>query len=132
MHPEQDQLRSFGVSASIELDTDRIARSVIRWTIGAQLVLLVLDYVFNYYDLADDISVRRIFNIAREQSLPTFFASLQRIGGSAPGDAAPVPWGPRHWGQSSDSPAGSVAVASSNANFATPANARVHAAPRRR
>lgn len=57
-------------------------RSVRRLVIGAvviEVALLVLNYVFNFYDIAGDISIRRIFNIAREGSLPTFFASLQAV-----------------------------------------------------
>lgn len=44
-----------------------------------EFALLVGDIVFNFVDVFDHISVRRIFNIAREQSIPTWFASLQAL-----------------------------------------------------
>jgi len=47
--------------------------------IGAALALVALDIVFNVYDIAGDKSIRRIFNVAREESLPTWFASSQAL-----------------------------------------------------
>ncbi|MDM8567517.1 hypothetical protein QUF74_17950 [Candidatus Halobeggiatoa sp. HSG11] len=43
----------------------------------AQIFFIVCDYIFNYEDIFDDKSFRRIWNIARENSLPTWFASMQ-------------------------------------------------------
>jgi hypothetical protein len=42
-----------------------------------QIMLILCDYVFNYIDIFDDKSIRRIWNIARENSVPTWFASMQ-------------------------------------------------------
>ena len=39
-------------------------------------VLVICDYVFNYLDVFDERGIRRIWNIAREQSLPTWFSSM--------------------------------------------------------
>ncbi|NNE12828.1 MAG: hypothetical protein HKN41_11370, partial [Ilumatobacter sp.] len=64
---------------SAEIDPMRVARAAIVAAIVAELALLVLNYVFNFFDITGDISIRRIFNIAREQSIPTFFASLQAV-----------------------------------------------------
>ncbi len=43
------------------------------------MVVLVGDIVFNYLDVFDHLSIRRIFNIAREESFPTWFASTQAL-----------------------------------------------------
>jgi len=43
----------------------------------AQIFLIVCDYIFNYKDIFDDLSIRRIWNIARENSIPTWFSSMQ-------------------------------------------------------
>lgn len=61
------------------IDPERTARQVLAGAIVAEFVLLALNYIFNFYDIAGDISIRRMFNIAREQSVPTFFASLQAV-----------------------------------------------------
>jgi len=64
---------------SFEFDTVRLARRILIGVLALEALLLVLNYTFNFFDILNDISVRRIFNIAREQSLPTFFASLQAV-----------------------------------------------------
>jgi len=43
----------------------------------AQIFILICDYVFNYEDIFEDKSIRRIWNIARENSIPTWFAAMQ-------------------------------------------------------
>jgi hypothetical protein len=63
----------------VVIDADAWVRTVVLAAITIEVALLALDVILNYYDLAGDRSVRRIFNIAREQSLPTFFASLQAV-----------------------------------------------------
>ncbi len=45
--------------------------------IFTQFILVSFDYIFNYMDIVDDISIRRIWNIAREKSIPTWFSSIQ-------------------------------------------------------
>lgn len=65
--------------STIPVEADRLARRILLGAVVAELVLLVLNYVFNFFDVANDLSIRRIFNIAREQSLPTFFASAQAV-----------------------------------------------------
>ncbi|MCK5876198.1 MAG: hypothetical protein KAG43_01080 [Candidatus Marithrix sp.] len=43
----------------------------------AQIFLIICDYIFNYEDIFDEKSIRRIWNIARENSIPTWFSSMQ-------------------------------------------------------
>ncbi len=66
-------------TTTVEFDAERLARRILVGALLVEALLLVLNYTFNFFDVANDISVRRIFNIAREQSLPTFFASLQAV-----------------------------------------------------
>lgn len=50
------------------------------WVCVASIVaLVVFDLVFNWADISGDRSIRRIFNVAREESLPTWFASTQAM-----------------------------------------------------
>jgi hypothetical protein len=62
---------------TLTLDPPRLARRVLVTVLWIQLALMIGDLVFNYWDAVGHISIRRIFNVAREQSLPTWFASLQ-------------------------------------------------------
>lgn len=41
-----------------------------------QVFLVLADYVFNYLDVFDERAIRRIWNIAREQSIPSWFSSI--------------------------------------------------------
>lgn len=62
-----------------EIDTRLVARRIIGASLALQAVVLVGDIVLNYLDVFDHISIRRIFNIAREESFPTWFASTQAL-----------------------------------------------------
>lgn len=59
------------------IDATQLARTVIVGALVVDVAVLVLNYIFNFYDIANDLSIRRIFNVAREESIPTFWASLQ-------------------------------------------------------
>ena len=62
---------------SITVDLEAASRTLL-WTcvvlIGATVAL---DLIFNWADVAGVRSIRRIFNMAREESLPTWFATFQ-------------------------------------------------------
>jgi hypothetical protein len=45
--------------------------------VSAEFALVAFDYLFNYMDVLDDRQFRRIWNIARENSIPTWFSSIQ-------------------------------------------------------
>lgn len=45
--------------------------------IAIQIILILGDYIFNYLDVLENRNIRRIWNIAREKSLPTWFSSMQ-------------------------------------------------------
>ena len=62
-----------------EIDTRLVVRRVIGASLALQAIVLVGDIVLNYLDVFDHISIRRIFNIAREESFPTWFASSQAL-----------------------------------------------------
>lgn len=57
-----------------------MVRRLIGTVVGTILLLLVADYLLNFFDLAGNDRVRRLFNVAREESIPTWFASAQALG----------------------------------------------------
>lgn len=61
----------------IEVDAPAVVRKLLIGVVAVQFILLLGDYVFNFFDVFGDVSMRRIFNIAREGSLPSWFASAQ-------------------------------------------------------
>lgn len=63
----------------VRIDPRGVAIRLIGATLALEVLLLVLDYVFNFFDVVGSLQIRRIFNIAREESLPTWFASLQAV-----------------------------------------------------
>lgn len=64
---------------STEIQFGSLTRRVVWACLVIEVALVVLDLVFNVLDITGDRSIRRIFNIAREQSLPTWFASMQAV-----------------------------------------------------
>lgn len=64
---------------SIDVDGPTLARRVLFAALWIEGALVLGDLVFNYLDVLNHLSIRRIFNIAREQSIPTWFASLQAL-----------------------------------------------------
>jgi hypothetical protein len=59
------------------IDMGRVIRIIFVSCLTVIVALVVCDYLFNYLSIVKDRDVRRIFNIAREHSLPTWFASVQ-------------------------------------------------------
>ena len=62
---------------TIRINGASAARKLLIGVVVLQFVLLGFDYIFNFFDVFNDISIRRIFNIAREGSLPSWLASAQ-------------------------------------------------------
>jgi len=71
MHQETDNKRIQTI------DMRRLIKIIFITCIAIQFLLIFFDYVFNYLDILDDKSIRRIWNIAREKSIPTWFSSMQ-------------------------------------------------------
>lgn len=65
------------VPALRDIDSRLIIRRIFITCVLIQLALLICNWVFNYMDVFDEINMRRIWNIAREQSIPTWFSSIQ-------------------------------------------------------
>lgn len=61
----------------VSIDLYRVSTAIFWICIISIALLVVADYVFNYEDILDDRSFRRIWNVAREQSIPTWFSSIQ-------------------------------------------------------
>jgi hypothetical protein len=64
---------------TIQIDAAVIARRILVTVLWIQLAIMLANLVFNFLDVTGHISIRRIFNVAREESLPTWFASLQAL-----------------------------------------------------
>jgi hypothetical protein len=52
-------------------------KRVILFCLFVELTIQALDLLFNYFQLIDSSSLRKIFNVAREQSLGTWFSVVQ-------------------------------------------------------
>ena len=59
------------------IDMQRWIRIVFILCVTAQVFLIICDYIFNYLDLFNDLDMRRIWNLAREKSIPTWFSAMQ-------------------------------------------------------
>ncbi len=64
---------------TFQIDAAAWARRILVAALWIQVVIMAGNLVFNFFDIADHISIRRIFNVAREESLPTWFSSLQAL-----------------------------------------------------
>lgn len=62
-----------------QLDAAAIARRILLAALLIQVAIMAANLIFNFLDVTGHISIRRIFNVAREESLPTWFASLQAL-----------------------------------------------------
>lgn len=61
----------------VKVDFQSLIPRIFFTCVAIQVFLIVADFVFNYLDVMDELKVRRIWNIAREQSIPTWFSSIQ-------------------------------------------------------
>jgi hypothetical protein len=59
------------------VDVHRLAGRVFFWAVVSEALLVVGDYVFEHHRWIDDLSVRRLFNLAREETIPSWFSSTQ-------------------------------------------------------
>ncbi len=65
--------------AKTQIDAPALARRILVTVLWIQVAVMAANLLFNFFDIAGHISIRRIFNVAREESLPTWFASLQAL-----------------------------------------------------
>jgi hypothetical protein len=65
--------------AELNIRTSRVITGVVVFALVAELLILVLDIVFNLVDVTGDRSIQRLVNPARETSIPTWFASTQAV-----------------------------------------------------
>jgi len=54
-----------------------VARKIFILCILVEVLLLAADILFNYLDIFNELYIRRIWNIARELSIPSWFSSTQ-------------------------------------------------------
>ena len=61
------------------VQSDRFVRYVIGFCIAAEILFVFLDYHVNYGRLTEIGAIRRLFNIAREDSLASWFGTTQSL-----------------------------------------------------
>ncbi len=59
---------------------DRWISKTILFLVVTELVILVLDVIFNYLAVVDDDRIQELFNVARELSIGNWFSSIQEAG----------------------------------------------------
>ncbi len=59
------------------IDINLVAKRVLVVCLVIEGTLVLADIIFNYLDVFNELNIRRIWNIARELSIPTWFASTQ-------------------------------------------------------
>ncbi len=75
----RDGKTSDGAPPTFRFDVPRIAVRVVIVCVVAELLFVLSDYVFNFIEYAPDRAIRRLFNPAREGSIPSWFSSTQFI-----------------------------------------------------
>ena len=63
----------------VDIDPVRLARRVFLFCVTAEIVFVLLDYHVNYGRLVDVGAIRRMTNIAREDSLASWFGTTQTL-----------------------------------------------------
>lgn len=58
-------------------DAEKLAKKIFWALLIIEITLIVLDYIFNFSMITEIKQFRRMFNIAREESIPTWFSSFQ-------------------------------------------------------
>ncbi len=61
------------------IDSKRFIKTLFLFLLGLELGFVLLDIVFNYYGLIPNSSIRRLFNMAREDSLQAWVAGVQTV-----------------------------------------------------
>ena len=61
-------------------DPERWIQRTIVFLLATEVVILVLDVIFNYLAVVDDAGIQELFNVARELSLGNWFSSIQTAG----------------------------------------------------
>lgn len=67
------------VNLNVSLESKKFIRTVFAVLVGLEVAFLLMDTVFNYGKLIPIGSIERLFNIAREDSLPAWIASVQTL-----------------------------------------------------
>ena len=66
-------------SVLLRINTATLALYILVFCIAAEVAFVVLDYYINYRELVDIGAMRRMFNIAREDSLASWFGTTQTL-----------------------------------------------------
>ena len=63
----------------LTIDSERLARRVLGFCVAAGILFVFLDYHINYGEWTQIGAMRRMFNIAREDGLASWFATTQTL-----------------------------------------------------
>ncbi len=77
MSKDFDSIQNEDAELKINLNKINFPKLVFWSLFLIQVILVLLDYIFNFSGCVEVKQIRRIFNIAREVSIPTWFSSLQ-------------------------------------------------------
>ena len=78
-HPRRDPAVPPPASVALTFDAERVVRLVFVGCLGLELLFVVLDYHVNFGRLTDIGALRRMTNIAREDSLASWFGTTQTL-----------------------------------------------------
>jgi hypothetical protein len=70
---------SWATAAELTIDSETLARRVLICCVVAEILFVLLDYHINFGEWTDIGAMRRLFNIAREDSLASWFATTQTL-----------------------------------------------------
>ena len=70
---------SWSTAVELTLDSEALARRVLIFCIVSEVLFVLLDYHINFGEWTDIGAMRRLFNIAREDSLASWFATTQTL-----------------------------------------------------
>jgi hypothetical protein len=62
------------------VDPERWITRTIVFLLSVEVLILILDVIFNFIAVIDDQDVQEIFNVAREMSINNWFSSMQEAG----------------------------------------------------
>ncbi|MGH9461199.1 MAG: hypothetical protein ACRD1X_08270 [Vicinamibacteria bacterium] len=80
MSKRRRQARVAGSTAvELTIDSEALARRVLILCVVAEILFVLLDYHINFGEWTDIGAMRRLFNIAREDSLASWFATTQTL-----------------------------------------------------
>jgi hypothetical protein len=77
--PRRQPRASWSTAVELTLDSEALAQRVLIFCIVAEILFVLLDYHVNFGEWTEIGAMRRLFNIAREDGLASWFATTQTL-----------------------------------------------------